>query len=155
MYNYVNIILLFILTLSCSSEKSADNGTNETDTIYADTHYLKNRDYYKSRRPIIKVARVDDSYVDFKIGRTDTVRIEVSNFRQYDTEVRNTKNVILSQVEKDLYLVTLQDSIFGMEIWQNYDPGKVILKRFDRNEQAHYSNYVDWRIVGKVEFQTE
>ncbi len=91
----------------------------------------------------------------FKIGRTDTIRLTVKNFSNYETELRNETNVLTQDLGLNKYLITPTDSNFRFEIWQNYDSGKVILTRFDQNQQANYSNYDGWRTVGFLKLTAE
>jgi hypothetical protein len=131
------------------------NGTAELDTVYADIHYVKNREVVDGKLPIISISNKRNESVNLKIGQTDTIELEVLNFGNYETELRNSKNLEIESIGQNQYLLTPTDSSTYFEVWQDYDSGRVILTRFDKNQQPHYSNYNGWTAVGKLNLKAE
>ena len=123
------------------------------DTVYAGIGYLKNPWYLKSKIPRIKITKPNGAYIEFKIGRPGTVLVKVSNFDAYTVEIRNENKVSIKQLNKNLYLFTPLDSTMFIEVWQNYDAGKVILKQFDQYGKTHISQYTGWHIVGRANLE--
>ncbi|MEM9299790.1 MAG: hypothetical protein AAGA64_15565 [Bacteroidota bacterium] len=149
------ILIMLISVSSCVQRQSSVTERGKVDTIYADTHHLADRTYFKGKHPVIKISGTDNSFVDFEVGKADTVSIVVSNFRKYQTEIRNEKQISLNRIAENLYLITPHKSPFYLEVWQNYDSGKVVLKRFDIEGRSYVSSYNGWRIVGKSDFEAK
>ncbi len=151
------IYLLFIfIVFSCSNEQNNSvQSIEKLDTIYGNSHYAKDRSSFKHRIPIIKITSPDASYIDFKIGQPDTVVVEVSNFNNHTTEIRNQANVSIEVLDKNLYLFTPSDSIMYIEVWQYYDSGKVVLTVFETDGSSSTSPFSGWRIVGKTDLNAK
>lgn len=116
MHKHRTTILTFFLISSCTQYQSSITERGKVDTIYADTHHLADRTYFKGKHPVMKISGTDNSFVDFEVGKADTVSIVVSNFRKYQTEIRNEKQISLNKIAKNLYLITPHKSPFYLEV---------------------------------------
>ena len=138
---------ILLLSFSCTEGEVNDsaNSLHKVDTIYSGSsiELLSENSFII----IITDTSLSDS-VEFKVGRTDFIKIRIPRFKEYPISIRNIKNatLLLSDTVNGIFGIIPSDTSFYVEFWQNYGKGKVVRKHaktdstfdiFPMNESHH------------------
>ena len=125
----IRIIILTLLTASCSSstQKTANEQRNWTDTIYSSSVH-DDPNFYRLTIQITDSTEQENP--SFNLNEEEVIKIQVWEFDEYPIKIKNAKNVEVTSADSItgiFHLVPL-DSNFSIEVWQNYGINHVFRK---------------------------
>lgn len=127
------------------------------NTIEIDTMYSSGTSNDKYYRPMLIALSnpANGGKAEYKVGRSDSLKIEIPGMEDYPIFIRNERGVEISYADSKLgmFYLTPTEPTFYIEVWQNYGLDNVLMKRRKKGEIRLYRRN-GLQIIGSKEFQT-